>query len=145
MRPSLAVLLSILCRNRLSRMRSRDGSYTITPFGWLTGQKLSIAQVHIFGSHCTYFHDSGNKLLPARGRCARFIGLEDDHTYLRTTTAAGPPAVDGGGDACSEDCIIGVEPGSADDRVDSFHDEGVRGWWRRTSLISFGRRMPVPP
>jgi transposase InsO family protein len=74
---------SVFIRNRLPRLRSKEGPYSHTPIEWLTGKKPSVERMKIFGAHCTYYHDGPNKhkLLP-RGRAARFIGLAEERYYM---------------------------------------------------------------
>jgi hypothetical protein len=72
---------SVFTRNRVPRLKSRDGPYSITPIEWLTGKKPSVARMKIFGSHCTYFHDQNEHKLAPRGRPARFIGISEGRYY----------------------------------------------------------------
>ena len=109
---------------------------------WLTGVKPTIKRIRVFGSHCTYFDDPGNKLLP-RGRSARFIGVESDtyyvlwdadahkivtrrHVMFRERGPSIPYGVDteGGGETEPGDVEdgIGVPEEEASDLVDQFHD-----------------------
>ena len=140
---SYAAHLAIYCRNRLPRERGKTGKFDISPCEWLTGTKPSIKRIHVFGSHCTYYDDPQNKLLP-RGRSARFIGVESDTYYILWDAAAhkivtrrhvvfrerGPSApigidTEGGGESYSQDqdFHVGVPEEEASDLIDAFHDD----------------------
>jgi hypothetical protein len=140
---SYAAQMAIFCRNRLSRGKGKVKPYDITPYEWLTGRKPSIKRVHVFGAHCTYFSDPGNKLLP-RGRSARFLGVYDETYYILWDAEAhsvvtkrhvqfrerGPSLPlaqisEGGGDAepTDSDFSVGVPESAARDLVLTFHDD----------------------
>ena len=138
---SWAARYAIYIRNRLSRARGKDGgSHNITPYEWLTGKRASLRHAHLFGAHCTYYHDPGNKLLP-RGRAARFLGLEDEHKLVlwdpsshtivvrkhvqfreRGPSCPEETGYEAGGECEDAEGNIGVPEEEAGDLVHNFHD-----------------------
>ena len=75
-----AAFLGIYVRNRIGRI-GPDGTRLASPMELYTGVKPTIKKIRVFGSHCTYFEEQPNKLLP-RGHAARFLHVADYGYYL---------------------------------------------------------------
>jgi hypothetical protein len=76
-----AARYSAYTRNRMPRLRSKDGPFSTTPIEWLTGERPTSKYMKVFGCYCTYYTDSEHKLLP-RGQTARFLGISEGRYYI---------------------------------------------------------------